>query len=911
MRFKRSGRDKVIAVFAATRIEAERAVAHAQTSPETLPIRVCCAEEFSPAPPGCSSLVSDAQAFRRDLRGLWPALTIVAWTGKKGSAELKLRPFLIPPFRVLVLNEAGDFFPGTPGEIARHLRRRIRDARLAWVDRTRLRTKSLAWRGRERTRDILRLLWAYSWRAGERIRDLAVLVWVRLKQAAERVRNVAVLVWVRLGQAAERVRNVAVLIWVRIGQTAERVRNVAVLFWSYLLRTGERIADMVNWAGEGLLALLAGATRWTSPSLRAWGRRSIEAREPDAGSGETFIEVRIPNRGWPRRKVQRTLTESRAEWIVLRWRDELAGHAEIRSLIAMANETGAFAAAKQIAHSAWRERVAPKHPFRRLQPGEVAEVFAPYSTLLVLRRGTAARLGIPRALTFGGALLILFWKASAAGLRSIVVGQGGAVTDEPAMELEDTELALRLMVSPSLSGMGSLRPGRFRGNVAWAPFQRRRFRGKPRVLVVSPYLPFPLTHGGAVRIWNLCRALADRVDFVLACFREANETVDYERLHEVFRAVYILDQDEKPVDSGMPKHVAEYGNSAMTDLIRSLCSELAVDLVQLEYTQLAGYREHTGDVPVILVEHDITFTLYRQLSDLNGGAEILREYQRWLAFETEALRSADMVWTVSGDDREAAIEHGAAGYRTKVIPNGVDLRRFSASPEPAGPPVILFVGSLRHLPNILAFEALRESVMPVVWRDVPDAILHVIAGPAHERAAEAAGKANLLAADPRIVIDGYVEDVRPAYRRAAVVAIPLPISAGTNIKVMEAMACGRAIVSTRPGCRGLELASGRDLIVADLDEFAAALVDLLRNDDLRGRIAAEARRTAERRFGWETIAEDAFNCYAGLLETPELEAPEVQLRSPVDVDNVERGLPFLVQGNRFDDAEDIARIARP
>jgi len=202
-----------------------------------------------------------------------------------------------------------------------------------------------------------------------------------------------------------------------------------------------------------------------------------------------------------------------------------------------------------------------------------------------------------------------------------------------------------------------------------------------------------------------------------------------------------------------------------------------------------------------------------------------------------------------------------------VIPNGVDLERFMVRPRPDGPPTVLFVGSFRHLPNLLAFELLRDAIMPQVWRAVPEAILHVIAGPDHERAAVVAGKKALLDGDPRIVVEGFVEDVRPAYSSADVVAVPLPLSAGTNIKVMEAMACARAVVSTPSGCRGLDLIDGRDLIVADAD-FAQAIIELLGNEELRTRIATEARRTAERRFGWDAIAEDALRSYAALIGSP-------------------------------------------
>jgi polysaccharide biosynthesis protein PslH len=782
---------------------------------------------------GCKRFVSGSEAlnFRRSLRSFWPALSIVAWTGKPAKPALKLGAFAIPPFRVLVLNEAGDFFPAVPGEILRHARRRLRDAAIAIIRRMSGYGRSIAWRTGERILDILRLLWSFAWRAGERILDIFRLAWS--------------------------------FVW----RAGERILDILRLAWSFARRASQRTADIGNWTWELFLAALAYCAQWTSPfahSAVAKPRpRSFEV------SGGTFIEVPVPNRGWPRRAVMRAIGSSNVEFVVLRMRGE-TDHPD--ALIATARRTNAFAAAKQIAHSAWRKKVVTKHPFRRLQRGEVAEVFAPSSSLLVLRRETLAIVGVPRALTWGAALMILFWKASAAGLRSVAVGHDGVITDEPAMDLEDTELALRLTCNPSLARFRPARPGRFRGNVAWSPVHRREFRGKPRVLLISPYLPFPLSHGGAVRIYNICRELADRVDFVLACFREVNETVQYGKLHEVFREVYIVDQDQKEPDPTVPRQVAEYRSPAMSDLIRNFCLKREVDAVQIEYTQLAAYQDDTGAVPLILVEHDITFTLYRQLAEFDGLPETRREYDRWLEFERLALQCSNMVWTVSAADRAVALEFGASAKTTKVIPNGVDLIRFTPVRRQKGAPRVLSVGSFRHLPNLLGFETLCEKVMPAVWSEFPDAVLHVIAGPWHERAAELAGKQHLLAADPRIVLHGFVEDVRPAYNEADVVAIPLPVSAGTNIKVLEAMACGRSIVSTPAGCRGLELESGLDAVIVDTDtsfgEFAAEIVKLLGNESLRTRMGIEARRTAERRFGWSSIAEDAFNCYTDLLETP-------------------------------------------
>jgi glycosyltransferase involved in cell wall biosynthesis len=773
-------RPKVIAVFGSTREDVERGVQHAQTSSTDFPIWAWCSEpsEQDPAPiAGCERFICGkaARKFPRDLRRVWPALTIIGWTGKRGTLSLKLLPLAYPPFRVVIFNEAGGFFVPRPALVAQHTGRRMRDALKA---------------------------------GGNFLRD-----------------------------------------W-----TSGAAQWLSSALGNVLNRAGGLFFALLAWAAQPAARLSHSAIR------RARNKSASPLRlRPIA---EHTPEVSLPDRGWPRRAVMAAATRSDAEFLVFRRPGEKDDAA---ALIALARETNAFAVAKQSAYSAWRKTVVNKHPFRRLQPGEVSEVFAPFSSLLVVRRAVLLQLGVPRALTFGGAMLLLFWKASAAGLRSFVAGHSGSVGDEQAMALEDAELALRLTLSSALASLAPARPARVRGNLAWSPFHSQGWRGNPRVLVVSPYLPFPLSHGGAVRIYNLCRSLAGRIDFVLACFHEAGEAIHYDELHEVFREVYVVDVDEKHSDNSVPAQIAEYRNAAMSDLIRTLCLECAVDLVQLEYTQMAEYREHTGAVPVILVEHDITFTLYSQLADFNRDSQTRKDFQRWRDFERSALQCSGVVWTMSEDEREVALQHGAPRHRTRVIPNGVDIRRFTPAAKPPGPPTVLFVGSFRHLPNLLAFEFLRTSIMPAVWREFPDAILHVIAGPNHEKAAQLAGKSALLGAHSSVVIEGFVSDVRPAYHAADVIAVSLPLSAGTNIKLLEAMACARAIVSTPSGCRGLGLTSGMELLVADLDpSFPAAVIALLRDEDLRTRIAAEARRTAEQRFGWHAIAEDALASYAEL-----------------------------------------------
>jgi glycosyltransferase involved in cell wall biosynthesis len=447
------------------------------------------------------------------------------------------------------------------------------------------------------------------------------------------------------------------------------------------------------------------------------------------------------------------------------------------------------------------------------------------------------------------------------------------------MPLQEASVFLQVAGDGRLRALAPAQPELVRGNIAFVPALQSRYRAgsRPKVLLVSPFLPFPLSHGGAVRIYNLCRALSGRVDFILAAMRESHEAVDYPKLHEVFRQVHVVDRDEGASgDRGLPGQVRQYQSRSMRALIADLAQRWKPDALQIEYTHMAGFRDAAPEIPAVLVEHDLTFSLYRQLAERSprdGGAR--REYQRWLAFEQHWLAKFDAVWTVSEQDRRAAIEVSERDpERTYTVANGVDLDRFRPSPQPSphqgqdAPegPEILYVGSFRHLPNFLGFEKLRTEIMPRLWKHFPQARLRVVAGPQHDRFWKQFGPAGGSAAvDGRIEVHGFVEDLRPLYARATVAAVPLEVSAGTNIKVMEAMAAGRALVTTPVGCAGLDLEDGRDaLIRLEAAAFADGLAELLSDARLRQAVAAQARRTVEARFGWPAIGETAYRSYLSL-----------------------------------------------
>ncbi len=187
--------------------------------------------------------------------------------------------------------------------------------------------------------------------------------------------------------------------------------------------------------------------------------------------------------------------------------------------------------------------------------------------------------------------------------------------------------------------------------------------------------------------------------------------------------------------------------------------------------------------------------------------------------------------------------------QARVIENGVDLARFQPLPETPGRK-LLFIGSFRHFPNVLAFRFLVERILPLV----PDAELTVVAGPdpwAHWTNVTGALRP---AENARVRLLEFVADVRPLYVEANVVVVPTLESAGTNVKVLEALAMERAVVSTVSGCAGLGLEHGVTAWIADSAEgIAEGIRKLLDDGELRARITRAGRAHARKHFDWRAI----------------------------------------------------------
>jgi len=293
------------------------------------------------------------------------------------------------------------------------------------------------------------------------------------------------------------------------------------------------------------------------------------------------------------------------------------------------------------------------------------------------------------------------------------------------------------------------------------------------------------------------------------------------------------------------------------------------DIVNLEFPYLGHCdlrQAPPGAKPPSLVvdSHEIAYDLARQFA--GAGASVGRRLYagaNWRKLRREELgiyREADGVYLCSAEDEQRLLgQIPEAG--TVVIPNAADVDFYQprpADPAPDGRTVVYF-GLLSTVPNIDAVIHFVQQIWPRIAMANPDARCKIIGG--------RPPPALLALAGPRVELTGFVPDLRPHLAAAAAVVVPLRLGGGTRLKIVEAMAMGKAIVSTTLGAEGIEAVPGRDILIADQPvAFADAVNRLLAEPGLAERIGQSARRLAVDRYAWSAAAQALEGFYRRILE---------------------------------------------
>jgi sugar transferase (PEP-CTERM/EpsH1 system associated) len=389
-----------------------------------------------------------------------------------------------------------------------------------------------------------------------------------------------------------------------------------------------------------------------------------------------------------------------------------------------------------------------------------------------------------------------------------------------------------------------------------------------RILWLKSDLLLPLDKGGKLRTWHLMRHLARRHEITYLAFAEPDTPPQsVEGMREVAAHVetvprrdarkgslrFYADAAAHLVDP-LPYAVGKYRSSAFRRRLQALLRERRFDLVVSDFLVPVVNLPRTLPCPSVVFTHNVESEIWRRHAETSGNplvrALLRSQHRRMLRFEGRALARFDGVLAVSDADRAAfdRLYPGAVRQPAYVVPTGVDVEYFDAAPSDPRSRTLVFTGSMDWLPNEDAMVFFAREVLPLIRAEEPDVRLSIIGRtptPAVRR----------LADDPAIVVTGRVDDVRPSVREGAVYIVPLRIGGGTRLKIFEAMAMGKAVVSTTVGAEGLPVVNGEHLLLADEPRgFARAVVRLMRDLDRRRQIEAAARALVVEHYDWSAVA---------------------------------------------------------
>lgn len=398
------------------------------------------------------------------------------------------------------------------------------------------------------------------------------------------------------------------------------------------------------------------------------------------------------------------------------------------------------------------------------------------------------------------------------------------------------------------------------------------------VLFLASDLSYPPHGGRSQRTFHTLRQAAERHRVHFVAFDQALNQSGADRreraveaLSELCESVSVVPLPVKHRRAAVPLAVARslltrapysaviYRNRGLARAVERVVHSHTIDLLHNDSTDMAEYRRLVPDAASVLVHHNVESVLMARRAGFERGLA----RRSFIRLEASKLASHEARYADRYDVHVAVSEKDARALpvppdRLHVVPNGVDVEYFRPAPAAERADTIVHVGAMGWAPNRDGMRHFLRDTWPRIRARRPDVRLR-LAG-AGSDALSPAGTSDGIEAM------GWVDDIRPLVAEAAVYVVPLRFGGGTRLKILDAMAMGKAIVSTSVGCEGLAVRSGRDIVIADGPErFAEEVCRLLEDADARATIGTAARETVVRQYAWPVIGEAMERAYRDAL----------------------------------------------
>jgi glycosyltransferase involved in cell wall biosynthesis len=406
-----------------------------------------------------------------------------------------------------------------------------------------------------------------------------------------------------------------------------------------------------------------------------------------------------------------------------------------------------------------------------------------------------------------------------------------------------------------------------------------------KILFVTPFLPSPPRFGGQRRLDGLMRRLAKNHEVSVLSFNRTDEwehsSLDATRsyCHEVvtLENLDLTDNREKrtlQLRSLASLHSYEHLLAArrrdfqakLDQMLRSV----RYDVVQFEFVQMAAFEFATGDAAPVFVldEHNVEFDILRRTArapgELHRHVYNALNWRKLAREERAAWRRFDGITLTSRRDEELLLAD-FPGACTAVVPNGVDVNEFSPASGQTESEMVLFFGAINYHPNHDGVTYFIDEIFPKLRRLRPNARFCILGPGARQSVLDRQGNG--------VEVLGMVDEVGPYLDRASAIVVPLRIGGGTRLKIVEALAKGKPVISTRLGAEGLDVEHDKNVLLADEpDEFANQVARVLSDRELAARLGKAGRSLMEAKYSWDSIGSGLESFYEGRLSAREKSA---------------------------------------
>jgi len=391
-------------------------------------------------------------------------------------------------------------------------------------------------------------------------------------------------------------------------------------------------------------------------------------------------------------------------------------------------------------------------------------------------------------------------------------------------------------------------------------------------LMLTPYLPYPLLSGGQIRTYNLLKNLSRKHDITLfSLIKEEKEKQYINQIKPFCGKVAVFKRPKSPwalrniLLAGFtpyPFVVTRNLPIGAKSIIARALQEDQFDLIHAETFYMMPNIPETN-IPILLVEQTIEYLGYQSYVKQSKWwplkpflyLDVLKIY----LWEKYFWQKANRLVTMSQEDKQFIQKVVAKPLQIDVVANGVDTDFFDKiSKHLPQQPTVLFVGTFKWLPNVDAVKVLVKEIWPQIIKAVPQARLKIV-GFSPTKEIIDFGK------DPQIEVLGNVGDIREAYGSAHVLLAPIRSGKGTRYKILEAMATGTPIVSTKLGVEGIDVTPGKEVLVGEsFSELAKLTIKVLKNTPLRQQMAEAGKGLVRKRYNWQCISQELDRIYQDL-----------------------------------------------